>query len=288
MSFPVIKAPLFTSFKLTVALALISTTISLGAQSPQQIPAQDLARKVVETEIGPSDRKQDNWSYMKTVEKPGRTEERLVIETSQGEVDRLIAVNGKPLTSEQNEKEQARIRNLAQDPSRQDKLRESNQGDSRHIDRIMKLFPDALVFSYGARHGHSVQLLFKPNPEFHPHSREAHILNSLAGEMWVDEQGTQIEEAKGRLMRDVRFGGGLAGHVAKGGHFEVRKIEAAPGDWKISFLEIQMRGKALLFKDISVQQTETHTHFHRVANALTLAQAATMLSQSNVIARMEQ
>jgi hypothetical protein len=149
----------------------------------------------------------------------------------------------------------------------------------------MKLFPDALVFTYGARRGRSVQLLFEPNPRFHPQSREAHVLNSLAGEIWINDRNNQSEEAKGRLIHDVHFGGGIAGRLAKGGHFEVRKTEVAPGDWQLSFLDVRMHGKALLFKSISIQETETHTHFRRVADDLTLAQAAAMLSRQDVVAR---
>lgn len=33
----------------------------------------------------------------------------------------------------------------------------------------------------------------------------------------------------GHLMEDVKFGGGLLGHLDKGGKFEVRQTEVAPG-----------------------------------------------------------
>jgi hypothetical protein len=48
-------------------------------------------------------------------------------------------------------------------------------------------------------------------------------------------------------------------------------------------LNINMRGKALFFKTIEVQQNETRTGFQRVPDDLTLAQAAARLSSLNRI-----
>jgi hypothetical protein len=45
-----------------------------------------------------------------------------------------------------------------------------------------------------------------------------------------------------------------------------------------------MRGKALLFKTINVQQTETRSDFQRVPDDLTLTQAADILNGQMVIA----
>jgi hypothetical protein len=78
-------------------------------------------------------------------------------------------------------------------------------------------------------------------------------------------------------MNDVKFAGGLLGHLEKGGQFSVKRTEIAPGDWELTDLVISMRGKALLFKTICVQQKELHSEFQRVPNNLTLSEAAGLL-----------
>jgi hypothetical protein len=49
-------------------------------------------------------------------------------------------------------------------------------------------------------------------------------------------------------------------------------------------LGVDMKGKALLFKTIGVQQSENHSDFHRVPDDLTLAGAADMLTRQIVVA----
>jgi hypothetical protein len=80
-------------------------------------------------------------------------------------------------------------------------------------------------------------------------------------------------------MNDVKFAGGLLGHLEKGGQFSVKRAEIAPGVWELTDLAVSMRGKALLFKTISVQQKELHSEFQRVPNNLTLSEAAGLLLQ---------
>jgi hypothetical protein len=46
----------------------------------------------------------------------------------------------------------------------------------------------------------------------------------------------------------------------------------------MTVLAVDMKGKALLFKTIGVQETENHSDFHRVPEDLTLAEAAGLLN----------
>jgi hypothetical protein len=48
----------------------------------------------------------------------------------------------------------------------------------------------------------------------------------------------------------------------------------APGHWEITLLNVNMHGKALFFKTISVQQNEIRTDFQPMPDNVTLAQGA--------------
>jgi glutamine synthetase len=85
-------------------------------------------------------------------------------------------------------------------------------------------------------------------------------------------------------MEDVKLGGGLLGHLDKGGKFEVRQAEVAPGQWEMTVLDVDMKGKALLFKTIDVRETENHSDFHPVPDDVTLAEAADILNRQIVVA----
>jgi len=279
---------LATSLKVpALTVALFSLALPLHSQSTEpSSSAQDLARKVVASEVRISKEDQSLWSYQKTSRKPGGDEERAVIQTKDGDLDRLLLVNGKPLNAREQKQESDRIKDLIHNPSERRKLQERSQKDADQMTRILKVLPDALLFSNGERRGDSVQLLFKPNPKYHPTSRETHVLSTLAGEMWVDARQNRIEEVSGHVTHEVRFGGGFAGHLDKGGTFEVKQAEVGPGHWEITKLDVHMKGKALLLKSISIQQSETRSHFQHVSDKLTLEQAAEMLSRREVLAGM--
>jgi hypothetical protein len=273
---------------LPALIAVLTLATFLPSQSrADSESAQELAKKVVDNEAKAANNDQSRWSYESIAEKSGRKEERAVIETKDGNIDRLISINGQPLTPVQQKKENDRIQKLLKNPSEQKKEKEAQQKDAQEMIRSLKLLPQALLFSYGSQRGGSIQLLFKPNPQFHAHSNEARVLNALAGELWVDSKENRIEEIKGHLIRDVRFWGGLAGHLNKGGQFYVKQVEAAPGHWLLSKIDVQMNGKALFFKTISVRQIESHTHFQRVSDDLTLAQAAQVLSRFRTLAQAD-
>jgi len=52
----------------------------------------------------------------------------------------------------------------------------------------------------------------------------------------------------------VKFGGGLLGHLHPGGTLDVKQAEVAPGYWELTVLNVHMKGKALFFKTIAVNQ----------------------------------
>jgi hypothetical protein len=68
-----------------------------------------------------------------------------------------------------------------------------------------------------------------------------------------------------------------------GGTFDVRQEEVAPNHWEITFLKVNMKGKALFFKTINVQQNEMRSHFHQVPETLTLMQAMDLLQKQEAV-----
>ena len=76
----------------------------------------------------------------------------------------------------------------------------------------------------------------------------------------------------------------MLGHLNRGGKFEVRQTEVAPGHWEMTALNVEMKRKALFFKTIGVQETETHSDFHRVPDDLTLGETVDIRNRQIVVA----
>jgi hypothetical protein len=272
---------------------LLATVVFLGtsgrvlfSQSAPQLSPGDLIKAVIQTELNSPGENDIRWKYVLDKDADGKQETREVVETKSGSLDHLIAVAGKPLSDAQQHDESQRILNLAHSPQEQRKLELSHKKDAEQCTAFMKMIPDAFVFDYagGTEHNGLVKLTFKPNPAFQPPSREGKVLHQMAGEMWVDVRQRRLVSINAQLLNEVKFAGGLLGHLERGGRFSVARTEIAPGHWEMTAMEVNMRGKALLFKTISVQQKEAHRDFESVPEDLTIADAAALLMKQSLVA----
>jgi len=266
----------------------IVTIILLGSTAfPQSdserlgMSANELARKVVTNELKVQNGDLDHWMYRLEKEDAGKKQIQKIVETKDGSLSRLLSTDGRPLDAKQKQKENRRIQSLVTNPGEQRKLQQASSKKAEQGERLFKILPDVFVFGYAGCEGNLIKLSFRPNPNFRPPSIEARVFQKMEGEMTVDSKQGRLAAINGHLMEDVKFGGGLLGHLDKGGKFEVKQTEVAPGHWEMTVLDVDMKGKALLFKTISVQETENHSDFHRVPDDLTLAQAADILNKTD-------
>lgn len=269
-----------------VVFGLFLAVQSREAQSQSTAPPSPaaLVKNVIYNEIHPSSPETAHWKYRLEKTLGGRQETRTVIETQSGSLDRLLAVAGTPLTELQQAEEAKRILRFSQSPEEQRKAEQARQKDTDQCNAILKMIPDAFIFQQTGQSGDAIRLSFTPNPQFRPPSREGKVLQHMAGEMWVSASQKRLIAIDGRLTSEVKFGGGLLGHLAKGGQFVVKRAQLAPNDWEVTELTVNMQGKILLLKSISVQQKELHSNFERVPNDLTIADAAGLLLKHTLVA----
>ncbi len=281
--------PIVTLVRVLATVTL--TIILLGSKALPQtdsaglgISAHDLARKVITNELKSQDKDHGHWMYRLEKEEFGKKQIEEIVETNDGSLSRLLSVDGHMLDATQQHKEDQRLERLVSHPDEQRKIHQASNHKTEQGVRLFNTLPDVFVFSYAGRQGDRVAITFEPNPKFDPPSMESRVLHSMQGEMTVDIKQERLVAISGHLMEDVKFGGGLLGHLDKGGEFEVTQAEVAPGHWEVTFLNVEMKGKALVFKTIGVQETETHCDYRRVSDDQTLAEAAVILNRQTVVA----
>ena len=271
---------------LTGLLALSPVGAAFGQSAPadRAISANDLARAVVANELKVQDEKHSRWMYRVDREEQGKKKAKEVVQTGQGSLDRLVAVDGHPLNAKEQQDERDRIENLVRNPAEQQRLEQTKRKDAEQCKTFFKMIPDALTFSYAGRDGDLIKLSYRPNPGFQPPTREARVFHEMEGEMWVHATQRRLLRISGQLIADVKFAGGLLGHLERGGHFNVEQRELLPGQWDLTFMEVNMQGKALFFKTIAVQEKEYRSDFRTVPDDLTLTEAADMLTKQVIVA----
>jgi hypothetical protein len=246
-----------------------------------KLSAGELLRRAVDGELKGQADDHTHWMYQVKENRAGKEEVKCVVETKQGNLDRLLLVNGQLLSPEEQKREDHRIASLLNKPEETRKQRRAQQKDVHQTEDLFRMLPNALVVKYGERKDDLVELFFEPNPNFDPPTREASVFHSMEGKIWISLKEDRLAEIEGHLIREVKFGGGLLGYLDKGGEFHVKQSEVSPQHWEISLLHVNMRGKVLFFKTISVQQDENRSKFRQVPDDLTLAQAAEELHKQS-------
>jgi hypothetical protein len=86
---------------------------------------------------------------------------------------------------------------------------------------------------------------------------------------------------RGRLIRDVKFCGGLCGNLRAGGTFDVERRQTGPSVWQITETHVHIHGTALLFKNISQEEDEVKSQFKPLPGNISLQQAEAELLKQN-------
>ena len=268
-------------FTVTIALVFAASLLLASPSSSQtsdvRPPANEFVLQIIDNEVQAEKNDHSHWMLRLETRKSEKTEVREVVETKDGNLDRLISVNGKPLPEEQRRERERGLQRLISNPAELKKSQREQDEDQVRSQRLLKTLPDALVFEYGEQRGDLVELKFKPNPHFRPPSHEAAVVHAMEGVLWVNGRQRRLAEISGRLTHAVKFGGGLLGHLDAGGHFHVKQEEVQPGYWELAVLDVYMKGKALFFKTIGVQEETKRSMFRRVRDDLTAAQGANLL-----------
>jgi hypothetical protein len=253
--------------------------LSSAQTSDGRPPANEFVRQIIDDELQAEKNDHSHWMLRLGTRKSGTTEVREVVETKDGDLDCLISVNGNPLPENQQSERQRGLQRLISNPAALKKSKREKDEDQVRSQRLLKTLADGLLFEYGEKRGDLVEMKFKPNPDFRPPSHEAAVMLAMEGVLWLNARQKRLVEISGHLTRPVKFGGGLLGHLDAGGHFDVKQEEVQPGYWELVVLDVDMRGKALFFKTIGVQEEVKRSMFRRVRDDLTAAQGANLLYQ---------
>jgi hypothetical protein len=210
-----------------------------------------------------------NWSW--------GSETRSVIETSEGRADRIVLFRDEPLASDQQQKQTRRLEKLLRDHDAvKDELHEQRSETDRRI-RMLKALPKALIFDFAGRENGLLRFTFRPNPDFSPKDRETQMYRAMEGELWLEPVQERIVGVEGRLVKDVSFGWGILGKLNKGGIYRIAQTQISPGMWRITTLNVDVKGRILLVESFRVFREESNSHFRRTSPAMSYREAVEAL-----------
>jgi hypothetical protein len=279
-------------------MILLAAGLKLSAQEskPPMAPGE-LVRAAVNNEVAAANNTANKHMFRSRRQTPRGSQTRLYVETNGAMAAMMIAVNDQPLTPQQQQTEDGHLAWLMNNPDQLRKKQAREKEDSERTLRIVRALPDAFLYQYagpedstaGKSGNQLVKLTFTPNPAYSPPSRVEQALSGMRGYLLIDPAAMRLAKIDGTLFRDITFGWGIVGRLDKGGHFVVTQADVGDSTWEITGMSLNITGRILLFKSISVVTDEVFGDFRRVPDDLSFAKGVEMLkAEQERFARVRQ
>ena len=217
------------------------------------------------------------YEFTERLEWSWGSESRSVIETADGRVDRIVLFRDEPLPPDQQEKQKHRLEKLLRDRDAVKNELQDQKAETQRRIKMLKAFPHACLFDFAGWENGLLRFTFRPNPEFSAKDRETQMYRGMEGNVWLEPAQERIVRIQGRLVKDVSFGWGILGRLSKGGIYEIAQTQVAHGVWRISKLNVDVKGRILLVDSFKFFRDETDTGFHPTVTGMTYPEAVQAL-----------
>jgi len=252
-----------------------------GAELPPA-QAQALVERALANEVNAAQDASHPMRYQLRKTSPRLTSTKLICETRDGDVARLVAINNQPLSPSGEQQEQARLNDLLADPGKQRHRKQAEEADAGRALKVLRALPNAFIYQYAGPGegptGKIEKFTFRPNPNFTPPDLETQVLTTMEGEVWIDPARQRVARLEGHLERDVNFGWGILGRLNKGGWIAIDQAAVADGQWRTVRFQMAMSGR-VVWKTRVFDTTEEQTHYAPVPAGLDYKKAIAMLRE---------
>ena len=210
----------------------------------------------------------------------GRLWGELVVETSDGSMQRLVSEDGKPLSVSQQKTEDKRIEYLADHPAEFRRKTQRRKDDEARMPDLLREIPNIFLFQTVGSEGEYTRIAFRPNPSFHEKSYQDRVVHAMAGVLIIDTRDMRLCELDAHLDHRVEFGFGILGVLSDKSYLSLARKEVAPGQWTTVKIRVHLDGSILLLKSISRDLDSLRYGFKLVAQNLNVPEAAA-IARSN-------
>ena len=260
-------------------LLLELSFVSPRAQVRQALSPTEMVNQMVQAETIAKANRQ-HFLYRRrerSVRTKGHLWDELVVETAEGRMRRLIAVDGKPLSSSEQSAEDNRITYLTKHPGDFRREAQGRKDDEARMADLLKELPRLFLLQTAGSEGDCTRITFAPNPQFQEASFQDRVVHAMSGVLLIHTADKRLCGIDAHLDHGVEFGFGLLGKVSDQSHFSVVRQEVCPGQWKATKVHVHVDGSILLMKSVSRDEDSSRSGFKLVDHDLTLVQAAALV-----------
>ncbi len=191
------------------------------------------------------------------------------------EVSTLVKKDGKPLSDEEQKKENEKTKKEIEDLQKKDKKKEEKEQKAKEEGKDpdkgdepgIEVFLRACQFVNPRREryrGQDVLVFdFEPNPEFKAKKLEEKVIQDLAGVIWVDEKAHDVARLEAYFVRDFHFAGGMVANLQKGTSFVFEQGYINNEVWLPTYEEAHIGVRVLLVKGIKANVTTRYFDYKK-------------------------
>ncbi len=254
-----------------------------AARAPSQAAEptpQGLVDRALANELKAAEDGGHPMRYVLRKASPRVTTTKEIVETSDGDVARLIAIDDKPLSAADEQKELARLSALENNPGLERHRKQSEDADAARALEVVRALPSAFLYQFDGQTdgplGAVEQFTFKPNPEYTPPDLETEVLTAMSGEILIDPASERVTHLEAHLDADVNFGWGILGRLNKGGWIAIDQADVGGGVWRTVRFQMRMSGR-VVFRTRVFDTSEEESDYAPVPVGLRYTQAIEML-----------
>ncbi len=207
---------------------------------------------------------------------------RIVIESRDGSVARIVQRDGAALTSDEDKAERERLTDILSDPETFLKRHRREHAGREYALELVHALPGAMLWSYAPGQpqlpeyngGLQVVLDFTPDPNFKPPTLVTEGLTGIAGRVWLDAGTRCVVRIQGKILRPVDFGwGGMLARIKEGGTVELEQTQVAEHRWFYSHLAEHLTLREMLVRTVTEESESTAWDAHPLPSALSVQDA---------------
>jgi hypothetical protein len=191
------------------------------------------------------------------------------------EISTLTKKDGKPLSDEEQKKENEKTQKEILDiqkrkekkEAKEEKAKDEGKEQKDDDDVGIETFLRACQFVNPRRErfrGQDVLVFdFEPNPEFKPHKMVEKVVQKLAGVVWIDEKAHDVARLEAYFTGDFKVVGGVLANLQKGTSFVFEQAFINDEVWLPTYEEAHVGVRVLLVKGFKVNALTRYSDYKK-------------------------
>ncbi len=275
-------------YEITIDRASLNGTVGervfdFPKKSQVQLPDLKALFKEIDDNQKGIDKIKENYTGTRTEEETeyehdGKLKKREVTEytffyLNGEEVSTVVKKDGKPLSEEEqkkeNERTQKRIEELQKREARKEaKEQKAEEGGEKNDDEPgIEIFLRVSQFVNPRRErfrGQDVLVFdFEPNPEYKARNLTEKVVQKLAGVIWIDEKAHDVARLEAYFVGDMKFAGGLVANLQKGTSFVMEQAYVNDEVWLPTYNEAHVGVRVLMVKGFKVNEVTRYSGYKK-------------------------